>query len=307
MDIKQLKENIEIKNIGDDFLVLKWSDNSFLAHQYVQEIAEIKGLKIVYIDSVDDWYHTTSDIFMDTTKDKSLYVCVVDTFSTSLESVEKCKNVIVISKKIDKKCEEIIKNYIVEFPELQDWQILDYMKYKCVGIKEEHLKWLQHIAKNDIYRIDNEINKISIFQKELQEGVFRLINDDNGYSDLCDYTIYNLTNAIIKNDMSSLKDIMCEIENIDVEPMGLVSILCKNLYNIIQVQMNPHATAEMLEVNSKQFYAIKNNCGYFDNSTLRRFFMFINSIDYELKQGNLPIGDKNLIDYVVCNLCKITG
>ena len=95
-----------------------------------------------------------------------------------------------------------------------------------------------------------------------------------------------------------------EIQNIDVEPFGLIALLINNFRNVIDVQLSRNATAESLGLSGKQFWAIKNySCGFYNREELIEIFEFLNDIDYKIKSGEL--NTSILIDYIICKILTI--
>lgn len=292
MNIIELKKNIEDKTLNDSFLILKYSDFPFIARQYVEAISEFKNKPIVYVESLDD---ITSNIFGE---DDNLYVMNIDKIDKQFRSAS-LNNKIVICKSIDADVLEGMRQYVVEIPKLQQWQIRAYTAKNLPGLSNEEINWLSDVTK-DIYRLSNEVDKIKIFNKKDQGQIFSLLNKEDAYGDLNSSTIFNFTNAITKRDIKTAKNILDTIETMDVEPMGVVSILYKSFKNIIDIQMSANATAESLGMNPKQFSAIKYNLGKFTNTELIKIFDMITLVDYQLKSGNLP-NDK-IIDYLLINI-----
>lgn len=297
MNIKELKENIINKSLNDDFLIFKWEDVNFLPLQYINEIAKNKNLELSYVDELSNGLSNDYDMF-DSLGDR-LVVLIVDTFSTNLDC-SSFKNTIVVCKKVD----DVLKEYVVEFPKIQEWQVIDLMRTKCRGLDDAILKWLYDITQGNIYRIVNEMDKISIFDKDQQESIFNLLNGDNGYVDLNPLNIFNLSNAILKKDYKTIGDVIRDIDNLDIEGTGLVTILKRNIKNIIDIQMNPQATPESLGMKVNQFRAIEYNCGKFSNNQLIDMYEFLTSIDFKLKNGELQMDNNQLVSYIICNILR---
>ena len=305
MDVVELKNSIQNKTLSDAFLVMQWQDCDLIAVQYVKAIAEFKGLSIRYVESLDECDNSSDEFFESNLDNTSLNVLKADKFQLhSADNISKYNNTIVICKSIDSGTESILKvtKSLVVINKLQDWQILDYIKVKCPGLGEAELKWLQQITGNNIHRLEFETDKISIFEKSLQPVIFNLINSDGGYSDLSQLTIFNFTNAIIKRDYSTIKEVLTDIDNIDIEGVGLVTILRKNILNIMSIQMNAKATPESTGMTPKQFNAVRYSCGKIKDNKLIEMLQFLNSIDYRLKSGNLTLSNSRMIDYILCNV-----
>lgn len=299
MDNKELKAKINSKELSDEGIVLKYSDNDFICNQYIKEIASYKNKEIVYIENTND---VQENIFGD---DNYLYVLKTDKFNEPIDSLK--NNIIIVCKELGDACR---LDYI-DMIKIENWQILDYAKYKLPGLSEEEIRWLCDICKYDIYRLDNECSKMSIFNKIEQEQVFESINADDGYVDLNPLTIFNFINYLIKKDIKGIVSILKDLKNIDVEGTGCVTILRKQFLNIINIQLNPKATAESLNMSVKQFNAVRYNCGKFSNSKLIDIYDFLTSIDYRIKSGELQFCNDNrlnnakLVDYIACNILSV--
>ena len=100
--------------------------------------------------------------------------------------------------------------------------------------------------------------------------------------------------------MNTIVDILKNINNIDIEPYGVLTLLLKQFRTIIDIQMNPKASAESLNMPPKQFYAIKMNCGRFDNNKLIDIYEKLTSIDLMLKSGELD--NNKIIEYLLINI-----
>lgn len=304
MTIIELKN--QLKNNTADFknLVLTYKDNDFVISEYIKKIAEIKNLKIKYV-SEDYLKHqdSSSVVLFETESEKYLLVYKVDKLSSSNFKFDYLTDdLIIVCKSVDKDIIEGLKNNIVEFPELNEWRIKDYMKVHCSGLTDDAIDWLYKVSNGDIYRLSNEMFKIELYNKSEQDKIFTELNRDSNYSDMCDLNIYNLTNAITRKNYLELSNCMSEIENIDVEPVGLVTILHKALKDIISIQVNTRATPESLNMPYKKFKAIEYSCGKYSDSKLIDMLKFINDFDYKLKSGQLDISKHDMIDYIVCGI-----
>lgn len=305
-DIQELKKAIQNKNLEDSLLVLKWSDFSFIAFEYIHAIASFKNLEIKTIDDFEEAFSSVGNSLFDFSSIDYLQVCIVDKFKTNLTSqLEELENVVVVCNSVDEKTLEVLKEkeYYFEIPKLQDWQIEDYFHLRCQGLSMPKIKWLCNVANNNIYRIDNEIKKIACFDKSLQEDVFDMIDNDNGYNDLTQNKIYDLTNAMLSRDLMQVASILKDIDNMDVEGVGLVTILRKSFKLIIGIQMDASATPEKLEVKPAQFNIVRaKNCNKFNNDKLKSIYRFLNDFDANLKNGKLEMSKDRLIDYIICEV-----
>lgn len=301
MTIVDLKSKIENKNLNDSLLIFNCEEDSFIAKQYIDAISKFKNLDKIF---VNDLSHINSsndlDLFEEDSIKKYMYILNIDKLDELTVSPNKLDLHIIKANNISSDLKQKLKDYIIDFPKLINWQIEDYIKVRLPGLTTDKISWLCDICKYDINRIDNEVQKLEIFSNGYQDLIFREINDDNGYNDLNPLTIFNFTNAIIKRDIETVHTILRDIENIDIEGTGAVTLLTRNFKNIINIQSNPRISPESLGLNAKQFNAIKYNCGKYSLDELIRIYELLTSIDMKLKNGDLP----NLLirDYIIIKI-----
>lgn len=302
MDILTLKTCLEENKQLEPFYIFVNTEDSFLSNQYVREIAVKNNLKLTFVEDINSLLPDKNDIFgCDVTIDTScLYVHNVDKFEYDNLDIKDIKNLIIITNKIDKEYESLFESFIVTMPKLEEWQIKDYVYSIAEGVKEQKLDWLMKICNNNIYRLDNEVSKIALFNLKERDGFFDLLVEEDAYSDLSNFIIFDLTNALLKKDRAKVCSILQELENIDVEPIGLATVMFNNFRNMLLVQLTPNATAEKLGMKSNQFYAISKSCGAYNRNQIIDAFQLSARVDFLLKTGQLP-ADK-IIDYIILKL-----
>lgn len=305
-NLAELKKAIQNKNLEDSLLVFSYKDTPFIAYQYANAIADFKELRLATEEDFDTKFLDFQNSMFDFSDIDCLRLFVVDKFSTKLtKELTEIKNAVVICKDVEEKTLKLLKEHELyfEIPKLQEWQIVDYMRMMCPGLNESKIKWLCNIANNDIYRLHNEMKKISCFDKERQDDVFDMIDADDGYNDLSELTIFNLSNAICARDYREVDRILREIDNIDVEAVGLITILRRQFKMILNIQLDASATAEKLNMKPVQFNIIKNkNCNKYTSDKLKSVYEFLNDFDFKLKSGALDISKDKLIDYILCEV-----
>ncbi len=289
MKCQELKNKIVKKSIEFDYLVFVYTDNSFLCDEYIKEIAKIKGLTPTSVDILPKF-----DAFYE--NGGLLYVLRTDKFSKDMLQGE-LRDTIIVCKETD--CPD---DCLIKFPSLKDWQVLDYIKVKCPGLTEQEVSWLYNTCKGNIYRINQEVNKIKLFPKVEQSNMLNTLEREDNFKDLDGHTIYDLVNAIIKHDRATIASILNNMDVVDIEGTGLVTIMRNNIKNIINIQFNPKATSADLKMKDNQFRAIKYNVGKFTNDELINMLDFLDTIDYNLKSGNLELSNGRLVDYLMCNM-----
>lgn len=297
MDIKEFKQSLEDKTYKPEFTIMQYIDNFFVCQQYLDYIKQSLGYTLDYID---DAYNLYDDFFV--ADPKAIYVYKCDKFDLNIDP-ESNSNLVVVTKNIDKNYKDYYNNFILEFPKLDHWMLKDYAYSMLPEVSQSNLDWLIEICNDDVYRLDNELKKLTIFDSKFAANLFPDFIREGVFSDLSSYTIYNLSNALQVKDKDIVKNILKDIKNIDVEPVGLITILYQNIKKLISVWLNPNPTPDNTGLKSNQIYAIRKLPHNFSQEQLISIFLFLTKLDYRLKIGELPV--ENLIDYIIVNIFTI--
>ena len=298
MELRELKNKILAQEALSFPLLFINYDNDYLIKSYIKKIAENNSLTIKEIESIKEMVDIESGMFKEV---DYLYIYKLNKDDNLSREQLKDYKIILISD-TDRNDSDIEK---VIFNKLENWQIEAYVQALLPGLDNREVSWLCKNAKYDIWRLDNEASKLNIFDKKDQSKILMAINDDNGYVDLNELTIFNLSNAIMNKDMLGIKKVVEDIDNIDVEGTGLVTILLKNFLNIINIQTNSKATAQSLGMSEKQFrYLQYNQCNKYSNEELFNIYNFLTDIDYKLKSGLLEMTNNQLNYYVLSHIIK---
>lgn len=292
MDNKQLKERIKTNTLSDSPLVLVYEDVPFICKQYINQIAKNKKLEKINIDKLADI--SNSDELFDT-EDSFLYVYETTKFDENIP--EDIINLIVICKQATSKNPQVEQ---IKINKLLNWQIEDYVKARVPGLTEPQIKWLCEISKYNIYRLEKECDKLSIFSKELQQILFNQMNSENAYCDLNSLTIFNFITAIVNKDYRIMNEVLENIRWIDIEATGVVTLLLKQFKTLIDVAFSA-TWNNTLSCSEKQFYYFKHNMlGLYTKGQLVEIYEFLTTLDYKLKSGY--VANDTLIDYILINV-----
>lgn len=303
MTIQELKTQIESGHVTDDLIIMKDSESNFISNQYIIAIAKIKNQRINYIDSPDELLADSGSIFS-TALEKSttdLNVLKTDIFIWVDENIAKLKNlIIVVSKFQDKNLEKQFEQYIVKVPKLESWQIQDYVYSVAEGVPQKDLEWLINLCGTNRHRLQQELDKILLFGKDERKYLFTELIRDGAVDDLSSYSVFNFTNALVSKDYRQLRNIYQELDKVDINEFGLLTILVKNFRNLIMVQLNSNPTPENTGLDGKQLYAIKKLPRVYTPEQLVNIYQLLLDIDRLIKSGELPT--EILIDYLVLKI-----
>ena len=302
MNLEELQKvlNKGEKEFIEPFYIFINSESSFLSNQYINKIAEIKGCSIEYIENPLGLLSNSMDIFGDSENNNTLYINKVDEFNYTDIEIKNIENLIIVADSVNNDCIELFKDLcsIIEMPKLVDWQIRDYAYSTLPNLENSKLDWLLSKCGKNIFRLDNEISRLSVFTKGVQNKVFDDFVNNGVYNDLSNFVVYDLTNAILTKKISTIVDILQEVKNFDCEPLGVNTLLLNSFKNVIKIQLSKNPTAESLDMKSGQFYAIKkNNCGFYSKEQLITIYNHLQDCELKLKTGELT--NDELLDYMI--------
>lgn len=294
MDLIELKKMILNNQPLKRTIIFKYEKDTFLINQYIENIRNISNSNLIYLDSLNELKGI--DLL---SNDNSLYIYKTDKLNDFISN----KPLIIVCNSISKDLINDVNLFVVEFPDLENWQLKDYIQVNLPKLKEENISLLGNLSKWDPYRIDNNIKIISLFGEGASNNIFLSMVRDGFFSDSSQFTIFDLSNSILKKDISKINLILKDISNINPDPLALTTILEKNFINILNIQTNPRIAPEELNLNYKQFLAIKYNCGVYSDIQLLKIIKLLSQIDYKLKSGLLEY-DK-IIDYLIINILGV--
>lgn len=299
MDVKKLKENILNNSLSDDFLILLCEENFFVADQYVSRICQNKHCQENYVEELINQDNLSLSLVFDFSN--NINILKTELFNLFYNDYSQFKNNIVICNKIDKKIEPQLTEFIVKIPKLVDWQIKDFMKLNCKYLEEDEINWLFDVTNGDIYRIENELDKIKLYSNDKQREILNELKYDES-TDLYKISTFTLSEAILKRNTLVISDYLQHINVADIDPFSLVGLLVSNYKKILFINFNSGLTAEQLKMTPKQINAIKYYYKNISESTVVNSLKFLTNLDKQIKLGNLDMPKKELIEFIICSL-----
>ena len=296
MTLEELKNNIELnqKILSTIVMVCKDESSEFIFHQYINQYAKNNNFDIEFINDISEI--STSTLF--NVESNIIKVLFID----KLEKIIIPKNQMlwIRCKSINK---DIFKEYsfcVIEVPKLEEWHIKDYVYSILPNMSKSDLDYLISTHKN-IYDIDTELNKLNCFTQP--EIIYPIIKDQL-YIETSNYVIFDVINAIIQYDKKSLHDILLNIDNIDIDVFGFITLLLNNFNKVINVQLAKNVNIEKLNISEKQLWAIKKfSCNIYTRNQLLEIYKLLTNCDYMIKSGYMP--SNIMIPYLIFNILTI--
>ena len=302
MTIQELKAQIEAGNVSHELIIFKDTEGNFISKQYIRAIQKLRNQEIQYLDSPMDLIQDAWSIFgADETSDNTLRVIKTDVFTwTSPRISELTDVIIVVSKFADKSLEKQFERWIVSVPKIEDWMLKDYVYSTTEGVAHKDLDWLIELCGKNRDRLQMELDKLTLFGVDERKYLFSDLIRDGAVDDLSSYSIFNLTNAIASKDLRMLTSVYRELDRVDVNAFGLLTILVRNFRNILTVQLTANPTPESTGIDGKQLYAIKRIPRVYSPDQLVKIYQMLLDIDRQVKTGELSTDI--LIDYIIIKI-----
>ena len=305
MTLQELKtilttEPIDTAELDRLFIFVCADDNAvYLAKQYAHRLANAQNKTFNVVDRLDTIADSALSLVMDMSNDLS--VVYTDTFDEIHESYDKYNSYVVICKKIDKRLENATKQFVVTVNKLLDWQIKDYMSALCPGISLDYINWLYDVTGADLYHIENELDRFLAFPEKERQSMFEAYVSE-GQSDLFTYNIFDLQKNIALNKLGQVKPIMQHFATLDLDPIGLNSLLLTLFKKILYINFKSGATLEQLNVKPAAAHYIQADYCGLSFSRVANAIKFLSATDYKLKSGLLDLSKERMLDYIICNL-----
>lgn len=300
MQLQELKKIIETGLVPKDFIILIIKDNTFLAKQYMKALIKNAKNNINKLKSIYELQYSTYSLLVAPTS--SLNIIYTDIFDERSEDYSQFKNTIIVCNDIDKDLKPVVENYIVSLPKLESWQILDYGKQLCPFIDEHDLQWLIDITNSDIDRVDNELNKISIFNtKQEQLAIFSAIRDDS-QTDLFQLDIFKVVNALVDGDLLFLYNTLTNKSLYSLDAVVLANRTFTSLKKILLVTQKYGLDLKTINVTEKQRAFLIRKYNNLNIEAVRQKIKFLTNLDVRLKTSQLDLDKQAFINYLIANL-----
>lgn len=299
MTLIELKDFITRGLVPSDFMIFVNKDNPFLAKQYITEIGKLADGGLNKIKSVYDPQQSSFALLAAPTG--CINVIEVENFNERSENYNQFENTIVICEQVDKSIIKCVEPFIIKMPKFEEWQIFDYAKKLCPILDDSDITWLVKASNNCIERVINELDKVSLFNKDEQKHIFSSIMFDP-QSDLYNVDLFTIVNALIDGDMTILFDFLKHNGQDNIEPVVLANRAFNSLKNIILVTQNPGLSAEDCGVSAAQFRMLKYKYRSLNMEAAKQKLKFLINFDLDLKTSKLDLNKKAMLNYLISNL-----
>ena len=244
MDVSALKAKIKSKQIPHYMIFTgpEWKVQQI----YIQQIAKVLGLEVVYLDSYSEVYSkirsrtltSSSKLFLlrDDTEIQSSDKITTQSITDSLKD----NFFIHILTNTDKRKKYYKENQdrIIDFEPLSDSALKKYIKRE-VDLSDENCQKLIEICEHDYGRCLLEIDKIKRFhiitERLYDQSFISLLQDGTIYQPPYD-AIFDLVAAILDRKVNKVFDLLQQSYAVGEATMVMLSVLYNNAKAVLQVQ-----------------------------------------------------------------------
>lgn len=319
MKLSELKSNIKSDELSNSLIIFTCAYDTFFAEQYTAAIANMRNYDIKYYKSLQDIMEMRASTFAGLSVTNELSVVRVDTFDEDFEFYDEFYDCIVICEKIDKKIKPKIDEwFIVDVPQVQDWQLTYYVNSYCSGLSAKAVNWLVEHTKNcpssadrtyqripNIFKLTNILDMLRVFdENEREEALIKIINDTRG--DLSELPFFDVVNYIVAKDFTNINKFFMAQAYCDVDPIPLTNTLLAKFKELLLITYGG-CTAEELGINPKKVWFIKKEAANWSAKELRLCITFLSDLDYRLKSGRFEINNESATSYIICRLFSYIG
>jgi hypothetical protein len=84
-----------------------------------------------------------------------------------------------------------LEPWVIKFPKLLDWQMADYVKAYSPLLPDSEVEELINLCNRDIYRLNNELHKLTLFPASEHRVILAEIKAEEG-TNLCQLSSFAL-------------------------------------------------------------------------------------------------------------------
>lgn len=300
LNLNQVKTDLENNKNIDQFLIFYYEDTTdYIPMQYIKALAHIRNSDILYVDELEE-INNLSDPFSESSS--TIYVYKTDSLG-KIPTKYIRNDLVIITPKLLKDVEKEYSEYILKIPKLEEWQIIDYIKTVSPGLTQDEMEWLVRTYKSNMYRVELEVDKLRPFSESARQYIFEDFYVDHVFETLSEYGIFDFTNAIQNKDLKTISNILSDINHIDIEPTGLITLLCANFKKLIKVWLNKSPTPENTGLKSNQIWAINKLSRTYAKEQLVKVFELVSDMERKLRTGEMP--EELIIDYLTVKILSL--
>ena len=115
-------------------------------------------------------------------------------------------------------------------------------------------------------------------------------------SDLYNIKLFDLVDAIIKNNTFVLIPFLKHMSAINFDPIAIVTLLLNNIKNAAYVLGGRGAQAGL---SDKAIFAIRNAYRGYNEEKIKKAIEFLSNIDIKLKSSEFDLSPTRKIDYII--------
>lgn len=311
MDVSALKAKIKSKQIPHYLIFTgpEWKVQQI----YIQQIAKVLGLEVVYLDSYSEVYSKIRSRTL--TSSSKLFILRDDTEIQSSDKITtqsildslKDNLLIHILTTTDKRKKYYKENQdrIVDFEPLSDSALKKYIK-KEINLSDENCQRLIEVCEHSYGAVLLEIDKIKRYVNYLGpapmfDGAFeKLLKDGTIYQPPYD-AIFDLVAAILDRKVNKAFDLLQQSYAVGEATMVMLSVLYNNAKAVLQVQTyKGDNLSKGTGLTGWQIKNAKPHVKRYSDKELVHMLQMIQKVESGIKTGRIE--DEMAMPYLLVNV-----
>ena len=202
-----------------------------------------------------------------------------------------------------------VKGIIINFYPLKGEQLISWCRrkveeYNC-QINKEAVSYLKDIVGNNLWQLDNEIKKLSIYVGKGERITIKTI--DEVVSKVSTHSIFELTDALGSKNFRHGLVLLHRMLQTGQQPLMVMAMIIRQFRLIWQGKclkkhlIKPEAIANKLKIHRMFLNRFLRQLDLFTFSELRKLFYQFYEVDLKLKSGQL--NPESLLELLVFRIC----
>lgn len=313
MDASAIKQ--QIKNKKTDRVFFFTGEEIEIQKIYIQQIARVNNMNVVYLDSIADVWTTLNKknmfskpacyVIRDDKElmntDNGLYQKIHDVVSDNI--------VVFTFTSIDKRTKlyKAIKSTLVTFERLKTSVLVKYVQRE-ISLSEQNALKLIEICENDYSRILLEIDKIKHYAdwnvtlvRNIYDNAFEILLKEGTIYQPAKDAVFDFVNAVLKRQILNSFRLMEECYNYGEATMVMLSVLYTNTKQLLQVQACPNKDiAKTTGLTGWQIRNAKAYVGRYSDDELIYLLRLIQKCESGIKRG--LIEESVVLEYILVHI-----
>jgi DNA polymerase III delta subunit len=175
----------------------------------------------------------------------------------------------------------------------------------CPGLDSKLIDYFYNCTKGDLYRIENELDKIKLFDIDKRNNVLTALLKEENTDLVIEVNAFEFCDYLTEGNIEAIRRSLYIRDYCDFQATFLVSILISK-FKTLAGCLETNLCANDLGLSVGQYKYIKyikyKQTKKPNSKFIEKSLKFLTEIDYKLKTGKLDINEKQKQDLIICRI-----